>query len=160
MNRKFEELYNINNYEILTDTGWQDVEMVGRTIKYDVWYVKLYDGKELFCADDHILFKNSNKIFVKDLNIGDYIDINGGQSKVMECKYLDYKENMYDIQVNGKKYYSNGILSHNTTTVGTYALWFAMFHSDKIIGIVSNKESSSKTQNDWNRAQVMVKYDF
>jgi len=34
--------------------------------------------------------------------------------------------------------------SGKTTIVSIYALWFAIFHSDKTIGIVSNKESSAK----------------
>ncbi|GAG24113.1 unnamed protein product, partial [marine sediment metagenome] len=34
--------------------------------------------------------------------------------------------------------------SGKTTVVGVYALWYAMFNRDKVIGIVSNKESSSK----------------
>jgi len=34
--------------------------------------------------------------------------------------------------------------SGKTTIVGAYVLWFAMFHKDKTVGIVSNKESSAK----------------
>ena len=34
--------------------------------------------------------------------------------------------------------------SGKTTIVANYALWYAIFNSDKNIGIVSNKESSAK----------------
>jgi len=34
--------------------------------------------------------------------------------------------------------------SGKTSVVGVYALWYAMFHDDKIIAIVSNKEKSAK----------------
>jgi len=34
--------------------------------------------------------------------------------------------------------------SGKTTVVGVFALWYAIFHPDKNIGIVSNKEASSK----------------
>jgi len=34
--------------------------------------------------------------------------------------------------------------SGKTTIVGIYALWYSIFHEDKVIGIVSNKESSAK----------------
>lgn len=34
--------------------------------------------------------------------------------------------------------------SGKTTIVSVYVLWYAMFHKDKVVGIVSNKESSAK----------------
>ena len=34
--------------------------------------------------------------------------------------------------------------SGKTTIVGAYCLWYAMFHENKVVGIVSNKESSAK----------------
>ena len=35
------------------------------------------------------------------------------------------------------------IPTHNSLSVGAYALWYALFNNDKVIGIVSNKESSA-----------------
>ena len=34
--RKFEEIYEIDDYEILTDSGWQDISFIGKTIKYQI----------------------------------------------------------------------------------------------------------------------------
>jgi len=144
MDRKFEEIYNVDDYEILTDDGWKDIRAVCKTIPYDVWELKLVDNKNIKCADDHIVFSDSKEKFVKDLVVGDIIDTAEGISYVSECKNLMYQENMYDVQVDGQKYYSNGILSHNTTIVAAYVLWYAIFHKDKTIGIVSNKERSAK----------------
>ena len=68
MERKFEEIYDVDDYEILTDSGWKDVYKAGKTIPYDVWHVILESGKEIKCADDHILFDlNDNEIYAKDL---------------------------------------------------------------------------------------------
>lgn len=36
------------------------------------------------------------------------------------------------------------IPTHNTTVVAAYVLWYAIFHDDKQVGLVSNKESSAK----------------
>lgn len=142
---KFEETYDVNDYEILTDTGWRDIHMVGKTVPYDVWKLKLEDSKELLCADNHIVFKDDDsETFVKDLNINDKVKTKDGNRKVIECKNLEYKENMYDVQVDNEKYYSNNILSHNTTIVSVYTLWYSLFNKNKVIGIVSNKESSAK----------------
>jgi hypothetical protein len=54
---------------------------------------------------------------------------------------------MYDIEVNtddiddplNHLYYSNGILSHNTTCAAGYLLWRAMFTPDTTILITANK---------------------
>ena len=142
--RKFEKIYNVDDYEVLTDTGWRDISKVCKTIPYDVYEVTLEDGKNLKCADDHILFSEGKEVFVKDINVGQAIDTDNEKSKCVSVENLKYEENMYDLQVEDHKYYSNGLLSHNTTTVGVYALWYALFHADKIVGIVSNKESSAK----------------
>lgn len=145
MKNKFKEIYNVDDYEILTDSGWNDIDFVCKTKKYNMWFIKLEDGKELLCANDHILFSNNKEVYVKNLKIGDYVDIiDNKQSKVIKCKCLNYKENMYDVQVKGEKYFSNNILSHNTTIMSIYILWFSIFHSNKNIGIVSNKETSAK----------------
>lgn len=144
MDRKFEKSYDINEYEILTDNGWKDVKSVHKTILYDVWKIETEDGKNLECADDHIVFDNDdNEIFVKDLKINDNINTKNGKSKISCIEKTNRMENMYDVTVDGEKYYSNNILSHNTTTVGSYALYKALFGSDYTVGIASNKEKSS-----------------
>jgi len=52
---------------------------------------------------------------------------------------------MYDISVeeSDHSYYSNGILSHNTTTIGAFIMWYAIFHNDRNIFICANKESTA-----------------
>ena len=137
--RKFEEIYNIEDYEIWTDSGWQDVISIGKTIPYQIYHLILENGLELKCADTHIIFSYNKEIFVKDLQIGYEVDTEFGISKVKELKILDEYDNMYDVHVpNGNKFYSNNILSHNTTIIGIDALHFAIFNEDKVIGITAN----------------------
>jgi ATP-dependent Clp protease ATP-binding subunit ClpC len=55
--------------------------------------------------------------FVKDLSIGDRIFVQDGTSIVIELEPLGYKEVMYDLELDensDRRYYTNGILSHNT----------------------------------------------
>jgi hypothetical protein len=142
--RKFEEIYDVSDYEVWTDTGWRDVSKVCKTVPYEVWQLSLEHGSHLECADDHIVFSEGEEVFVKDLQIGQSVDTDDGEFKVVSVENTYSSENMYDIRVDGNRYYSNGILSHNTTVVSVYALWYAVFNSDKTVGIVSNKESSAK----------------
>lgn len=124
--RKFEELkFNCSDWEIETDSGWSDIECVGKTIQYDVWELETISGKKIKCADNHIVFDDTfNEIFVKDLNKDtrpDKIWVKGKDGNltcetVKHVKKLDYKDNMYDVQLKDKnhRYYTNDILSHNS----------------------------------------------
>jgi hypothetical protein len=121
--KKITRTTNISDYEILTDTGFVDIKSLHETIPYDVYHLKLSDGKELKCADNHIVFymDNMEEVFVKNLNVGDKICVYGDE-KLEECEItsitnLGYKEIMYDLELvenSNRRYYTNGILSHNT----------------------------------------------
>jgi hypothetical protein len=121
--KKITNTIKISDYEILTDTGFVDIEALHETIPYEVYHLKLSDGKELKCADNHIVFyiENMVEVFVKNLNVGDKICV-FGDDKLEECEVisinsLGYKEVMYDLELkegSNRRYYTNGILSHNT----------------------------------------------
>lgn len=112
----------VNDYEVLTDDGWVKIKKIHTTIPYDVYHLKLDDGKELKCADNHIVFdENFNEVFVKNLEIGDRIQINSENKEklsiVISKDLLDYQETMYDLELDessNHRYYTNNILSHNT----------------------------------------------
>ena len=124
--RKFVEINNdYDDWQIETDKGWSDISCVGKTIEYEMWEVITESGKKLMCADNHIVFDDSfSEIFVKDLNKDtrpDKIwvqDVNGQLrlELVVSVKNLGYFENMYDVQVSdtNHRYFTNGILSHNS----------------------------------------------
>lgn len=121
--KKITKTTNISDYEVLTDTGFVGIEALHETIPYEVYHLKLSDGKELKCADNHIVFymDNMEEVFVKNLNVGDKICV-FGDDKLEECEVisidsLSYEEVMYDLELvdgSNKRYYTNGILSHNT----------------------------------------------
>ena len=119
MDKKFVSTDTISNYEILTDDGFKDVLALHKTINYDVYNLVL-DTKELKCADFHIVFlENNEQIFVKDLKTGDRVKTIDGIENVISVDKLDYDSEMWDFELSGGsvKYYTNGILSHNTTLI-------------------------------------------
>jgi len=119
MDKKFIESKKITDYEILTDDGFKDVCALHKTIEYDM-YKLILETKELKCADNHIVFlSDDSEIFVKNLKIGDIVKTENGLEKVIEVNNLGYKKNMWDFELTGKnvKYYTNDILSHNTTYI-------------------------------------------
>lgn len=121
---KIIETIKIEDVEILTDSGWEDILSINKTIEYDVWVVKT-NTKELKCADTHILFdENFNEIFVKNLKLYDKIQTIDGVETVEFLYKTDEKIHMFDLELSensNHRYYSNGILSHNTSTAKVLA---------------------------------------
>lgn len=118
MDKKFINSWNINDYEIETDTGWVDIVSLHKTIPYEIYKIKTSLGKELKCADNHILFNEQFKeIYVKDLKLNDNIITSDGIEYITYIENTFQKENMYDFELSkysNHRYYTNNILSHNT----------------------------------------------
>lgn len=127
--RKFTHSIDLCDLEIETDSGWHPVVSIHKTIPYTVWQIKTSAGLTLECADTHIVFDQEKKeIFVKDLIEGSTrILTQFGPDLVVAVSKLDRYEAMFDVAVDhaDHSFYSNGILSHNTTIVN--ALSYALF---------------------------------
>lgn len=145
--RKFLESISIDDWEIETDTGWEEVTSSHLTVPYSVWEIKTVSGKILQCADNHIIFdEHYNEVFVKDLGAGDKIQTKDGIESLLSVRRLDREENMYDFSVNSPnhRYYTNDILSHNTTCSAAAMVHYAIFNQDKTIAILANKADQAR----------------
>ena len=77
--RKFTDVVQIDDWEVETDSGWQAINSVNKTIPYEEWELHTSNGSHLICADTHIVFdENYNEVFVKDLDVGDLIQTRSG----------------------------------------------------------------------------------
>ena len=133
---KFVEAYDVDNYEVLTKDGFINIEGIGKTIEYDEYKLITSGGKELICADNHILYRCDNlnfitkkcdyeELFCKDLELGDFIMTQDGPEMIMEFTLTGNKSSMYDLQISegsNKQYYTNGILSHNSLWMQNFAV--------------------------------------
>ena len=123
INRKFINTWNIENFEIETDTGWVDIVSLNKTIPYKKYKIETESGLTLECADTHIVFdENMNEVFVKDKP--NFIQTINGIEKVVDITIFDDYENMYDFELSNEsnhRYYTNGILSHNALIAKTVA---------------------------------------
>lgn len=148
VDRKFLESFDVSEWEILTDTGFADITHSHKTIEYVVWEIVTESGKILKCADDHIIFdENIQEIFAKDLiPLGSYVATIDGLELVLSVSCLGYSESMYDLTVESPnhRYYTNGILSHNTTTAAAIILHYILFNKHKLVGLLANKGDSSR----------------
>lgn len=145
IDEKFIETFDVSDWDVLTDTGYHPISHTNKTIVFDEWEL-VTTGHELICADDHILFdENLNEVYAKDLKYGDFIMTDSGVEKVLHCAPNGESSHMYDLSVDSDdhRYYTNGILSHNTTIMGIFLAHYLTFNEDKEAGILAHKGSMS-----------------
>lgn len=116
--RKFTKQIKIEDYEVETDDGFVDIISLNETIPYLVFEIETEDGFALKCADKHIVFtENYEEIYAEQLTVGTNILTQNGISKVSKINNLHRYDIMYDLELSDSsnhRYYTNGILSHNT----------------------------------------------
>lgn len=137
-----------DDWEIETDSGWQPISHIHQTKLYQEYHITLENGMKLACADDHILFDhNMTEIFVKDLIVDKtYVMTDQGLSKVVSVFASDESSHMYDVTVNSldHRFFTNGILSHNTTTAVAIILHYILFNEFKTVAVLANKGDAAR----------------
>lgn len=111
-------------WEVLTDTGYQDIKGLGMTVPMQVWRIELNDGIHLEGAGQHIVFDgNMEEVFIEDLRFGDSVMTEAGVSTVLSVVNTGRVEELYDIQLqdDNRRLYTNSILSHNSTWLNNMA---------------------------------------
>ena len=139
-NYKTIDSYDVDNFEILTDNGFKPLSHIMLSKPFEQYIIKLENNYILNCADEHIVFdSNYNEIFVKNLKIGDYIQTDCGPQKILSININKTKIGMCDTTVGSydHRFWSNGVLSHNSVTTAIYCLWVILFHIDKTALILS-----------------------
>lgn len=145
LTKKIIKSININ-VQVDSETGFSNATYIHKTQPYTIYKLILENGLYIEGADHHILFKNDNQpIFINQIKIGDLILTKHGASKVKNINKLPYKISMCDLSIDSSRhtYYTNDILSHNTTTVSAFISWMLVFHADRNILVVANKEATA-----------------
>lgn len=175
------EINDYNKYTHIDEVSFQSdfgkANSVVRTLPYEIWELKT-DSHTLYAADEHIVITDKmEEIYIKDLKLSDWLKTETGDEQVRSVRNLGVRSHMYSLGVQSisvndifnNLYYTNGILSHNTTTAAAFLLWRAMFVPDSTILITANKLNQAteimdrvkvayeSIEEDWIRAGV-VKY--
>lgn len=146
ISKKIIDTHELNSVEVMTDTGFEYATHIHKTQPYTVYIMELDNGYVLECADNHIVFDdNYNEVFVKNLYINQKILTNDGLHSVIKIQKMPYKLCMYDMTIssNNHRYYTNGILSHNTTTMAACLAWFLCFNDSKNAMVLANKQATA-----------------
>jgi len=138
---KFISILHTDEYEVLSNNGYKDFKGIGLTKKFKIYEIKTKNGCTLKCANDHIIIDNKgNEILTKNLKNNTLLNTTLGFSKVISIKEFNKYDNMYDlIDVNDSLYYTNGILSHNSTIYAVFLCYYVIFNDDKVAGLLANK---------------------
>lgn len=144
--KKFISIKTLNDIEIKSDIGFIPLKNIMKTISYDVYEIEFYDGTKIECADNHIFIGEFNdEIYAIHLVDGQSIKSDDGLKIFKKRIKTDRKENMYDVQMEyHHKFYSNGVLSHNTTVVAAYLVHQMIFNEEYTIAVLANKMDSSR----------------
>ena len=142
VSKKILNSISLMNIKAKTDTGYETVSDIHITQPFNHYKIKTQDGYNLTCADNHILFNEYfEEVFVKDIKVGDFIKTENGNSIVSFIELEKYKSSMFDLSIDhpNHRFYTNGILSHNTISAAIFMLHKILFDNDKNIMIVANK---------------------
>lgn len=141
INKKILNSINLMNIKVKTDTGYEITSSIHITQPFKHYKINTKDF-QLLCADNHILFDvNFKEVFTKNLKIGDLIQTENGVQEVISLELDNFKSSMFDLTVDHQnhRFYTNGILSHNTISASIFMLHTILFSNDKNIMIVANK---------------------
>lgn len=143
---KIIEEQSIKDLSIQDQNGFSHVENIYRTKPFYVYKLLLNNNDFLYGADNHLVYTNLGWQYIKDLNKDIEVYTNKGFIRVKKVIKTNNKQYLCDLSINNEthSYYSNNILSHNTTTVIAYFVWLMLFHIDRNIVITANKERTTK----------------
>ena len=130
----------VDDLYVNTDSGIHKVNKVFRTKPFEQYKIKLENGYEITGADNHIIYYyNYIQTYIKYVSVGEYIITDKGPSKIISIHKSNRKLCMFDIEVDcyDHRFWSNGVLSHNSVTTAIYCLWVILFHIDKTALILS-----------------------
>lgn len=107
---------SLSKIEINTPNGYKRVLGIDITAKDSIIYqIKTDKGHLLECSPDHKILQFSNWKKAKELSKGDTISCKEGLSIITDINVLEEREDLYDLEVIEHEYFTNGIISHNSS---------------------------------------------
>ena len=147
MDKKFIESLDIDGWYVLDENEeFSKIEKVHKTIEYEVYVITTSSGKTLRCADNHILMDCLGNQIYSANSLNSFVKTKDGIERVVSVVKTKESENMYDLELSSEThtYFTNDILSHNTTTSVAYLLWLTLFHRTKSCALLANKAQMAK----------------
>ncbi len=144
------EKYGDLNLTVQTPYGFKKIEACAITAYDSPVFEVLTKSYNLKCSPEHKI-KTSNGKFVKTINLkpGMIVQTQTGNESIEALVLLPNKYDLYDIQVaEVRQYYSNGILSHNSSLLDilTYCIYDKCSRAWKAKDVLNNRKSKFKSK--------------
>lgn len=144
---KFIESYECKDKCVETPVGKVKILEVHKTIKYNIFEIETENGFKLQASELHVLIdENDNELYVRDC-LNKVIKTKSGYSKIISKTFIKY-DHCYDLTLEHYHlYYTNGVLSHNSSKSTTTSVKLAhlyCFKKDLNIGIVAYSGNSAR----------------
>ena len=122
LNKLNSEINILDKYDIKVNTqnGFKKIKAIGITSPNSEKIKINTINYELIGSPYHRIIRNNNWIFMKDLTINDEILTKHGYENIINKEFDNNKEDLWDIEVEGEEYYSNGIVSHNSSLIESF----------------------------------------
>ena len=139
---KIVESLGMKDTKVATVGKYNTAKEIHRTKPFGVYRLRLVNGMEMDCADEHLVRTMDGFKFVKDLTLLDFVETDSGSFEQVESVVdLGTREFMFDLSVSESDHtlLTNGILSHNTTTVCSSLLHYLLFSVERNMCITATK---------------------
>ena len=122
LNKLQNEFNILNKYNIKVDTqnGFKKIKAIGITSPNSDKIKIETNNFELCGSPSHRVIKEEKWIFLKNLKLNDLILTKNGYEKIVSIKNDSIKEDLWDIEVDGEEYYTNDIVSHNSSLLESF----------------------------------------
>lgn len=95
---------NHNEYEILTPEGWKDFRGVTKNTNKKLFKITLESSHYVVATEGHYFYRNNEKVKLKDLSVGSFIDTVNGLEKIVSIIEEPSDEVFDIIEVNDTKH--------------------------------------------------------
>lgn len=143
---KLTKSHLLNGIRVKSDSGFSPAAYIHLTKKYQIYTITTVSGLVLKCADEHLIFDPQHiQRWVTDYKVGDQILTEHGPDTITSIEKSPLSVSMCDLTVlnQDESYYTNGILSHNTTTSALFMLHYILFNVDKNALVLGNKRKTA-----------------
>ena len=133
-------------FEVKSPRGWERVVRSHRTVPFVEHFLQTANGSSLYCADHHLVVTPFGLVRAEDISDGSFVMTQGGVDRVVVSERTKNTTEMYDLELEpGSEhvYYTDGILSHNTTSYSIFCCHTLCFNEDKSILIMANKAATA-----------------
>lgn len=112
---------NYSEWEVETPEGYQSFSSVRKLLKPFYYHFEFVDGSKLKCSADHKIMTSEGWKEAKDISFFDCVIGKEGDLEISFINIINDEIEVYDLLevLNGNQYYTNGILSHNCSFIGS-----------------------------------------